>query len=151
MSALAIRIFFALIARAALRIYIIIVSTLRSPKSVKERYQGVMCIWNNHYVDMCSLNISPTGRACKLLSFDFCSGNKKFVLLPELLWDLHWKSARGASVSALAIRILSPLLPEQLCGFIFSQFPRYDHLNRSKNDTKTSCVSETITMSTYVR
>ena len=66
----------ALVARAALLIDIIAVSPPRSPKSVKKLYQGVMCIWNNYYVDMCSLNISPTGRACISPSIYFCSGNK---------------------------------------------------------------------------
>ena len=43
-SALAIRICFVLIARAALWIDIIAVSLPRSPKSVRKQYQGVMCI-----------------------------------------------------------------------------------------------------------
>ena len=43
-SGLAIRIISALIARAALRIDVIAVSPPRSPKSVKQRYRGVMCI-----------------------------------------------------------------------------------------------------------
>ena len=42
------------------------------------------------------------------------------------------KIARDSSVSALAIRIFRPLLPEQLCGSILWKFPRHDHLNQSK-------------------
>ena len=46
---------FPLIVRAALRNDLVAVSPTRSPKSVKKRYQGAMCICNNYNIDMCSL------------------------------------------------------------------------------------------------
>ena len=49
------------------------------------------------------------------------------------------------------IRIFPPLLPEQLYESILSQFPRHNRLNQSKNDTRVSCICETIIMSTRVR
>ena len=100
-SALAIRIVSALIARATLRIDLIAVPSPRSPKSVKKRCQGVICISNIDYVDMCSLKISPTGRGCISPSIHFCSGNKIFSAL----------IARAAlRISAQAIRIYSALI-----------------------------------------
>ena len=54
-------------------------------------------------------------------------------------------------ISALEIRIVTPLLQEQLCGSILSQSPRHGRKNQSKIETRASCVSETITLSTNVR
>ena len=73
-SALAKRTISALIARAALRISLISISSPRSSNSLQKLYQSVTFIWSNYYVDVRLLNVSPTWRACMSPYIDFCSG-----------------------------------------------------------------------------
>ena len=54
-------------------------------------------------------------------------------------------------VSALVISNVSVLIARAALRIYISKVSSYDRLNQSKHDTKASCVSETITMSTCVR
>ena len=76
-SALAKKTTSALIARAALRVSLISIPPPRSSACIAQKlYQSVTFIWRNYYVDMRSLNISPTGRACMSPHVHDCSDNK---------------------------------------------------------------------------
>ena len=74
-SALGISIVSALIIIPALRVCLISNSPTISYKSLKTLYQGHINLYN-YYVNVRSLTISPTGRACTSPHIHFCSGNK---------------------------------------------------------------------------
>ena len=71
------KIYSALIAKAALRIDLIAVSRHGRLNQSRKRYQGVICIWNKYYVDLC---------LCRCHTMSLNNINIKYQTCPWIEW-----------------------------------------------------------------